>query len=109
MPKKTTHHVHTLLVSVGRKDGDGLPDGSFGASLLCFASGVSEDEAVRETVAVLKTAGMAPIEVTAHGTTEERRAEGEEIGEEEAKLMQRALDENAVIVVEVLPDFEGPH
>lgn len=105
---KKTHEVHTLVVTVGRKDGDGLPDGAFGAALLCFASGVSEDEAVRETVAVMKTAGMAPIEVVAHGTEAERRASGEEIGADEADLMKRALDENAVIVVEVVPDFDGP-
>ena len=28
-------HVYTLLVEVGRKPGDGLPDGSTGAGLLC--------------------------------------------------------------------------
>lgn len=97
--------VHTLLVQVGRKPGDGLPEGAVGAGLLCFAAGRSEDEAVRETVAVLKTAGLAPIEVTAYGTVRERRAEGQEIGPEEAALMQRALDENAVLVVEMVPDF----
>lgn len=104
---KRQHQVHTLVVTVGRKEGDGLPEGAHGAGILCFASGISEDEAVRETVAVMKTAGLAPIEVTAHGSVEERRAAGEEIGQEETALMQRALDENAVIVVEVVPDFEG--
>jgi hypothetical protein len=97
--------VYTLLVQVGRKAGDGLPDGAVGAGLLCFASGQSEDEAVREAVAVLKTAGLAPIEVTGYGTEAERRAEGHEIGPEETALMQRALDENAVLVVEMEPDF----
>lgn len=97
--------VYTLLVQVGRKAGDGLPENAVGAGLLCFAAGRSEDEAVRETVAVLKTAGLAPIEVTAYGTAEERRAGGQEISPEEAGLMQRAQAENAVIVVEMVPDF----
>ncbi|MEL7416252.1 MAG: hypothetical protein AAGJ92_10230, partial [Pseudomonadota bacterium] len=48
-PKKP-QQVYTLLVQIGRKDGDGLPDGATGAALMCFASGVDEAEAVRETV-----------------------------------------------------------
>ena len=53
--KNTSHQqVYTLLVQIGRKDGDGLPDGATGAALMCFASGVDEAEAVRETVATLK-------------------------------------------------------
>ncbi len=103
--KPNEPQVFTLLVQVGRKPDDGLPERAVGAGLLCFASGRSEDEAVRETVSVLKTAGLAPIEVTAYGTVEDRRAEGHEIGAEEAALMQRALDENAVLVVEMVPDF----
>ena len=103
----TKHQVYTLVVQVGRSDDDGLPEGSTGAGLMCFASGVDEAEAVRETVAVLKVAGMAPLDVTGHGTLEERLAEGHEIGPEERGLMQRALDENAVLVIEVTPFFEG--
>ena len=53
---KRPQQVFTLLVQVGRKDGDGLPAGSTGAGLLCYASGVDEAEAVRETVAILKQA-----------------------------------------------------
>ena len=45
---KRPHFVYTLLVEVGRKTGDGLPDGATGAALMCYASGVDEDEAVRE-------------------------------------------------------------
>lgn len=93
--------VYTLLVEVGRKPGDGLPEGAAGAGLLCYASGVDEAEAVRETVAVLKVAGMAPLDVTGHGTRAERAAAGEEIGEEEAALMDRAAEENAVVVASV--------
>lgn len=105
-PKRPTH-VYTLLVQVGRKDGDGLPDGSTGAGLLCFASGVDEAEAVRETVAVLKQADLNPLDVTGYGTRAEREAQGDEINGEERGLMDRALAENAVIVVQMTPFFDG--
>ncbi|MDU8910091.1 hypothetical protein [Aestuariicoccus sp. MJ-SS9] len=104
-PKKP-QAVYTLLVEVGRKTGDGLPDGATGAALMCFASGVDEAEAVRETVAILKQADMAPLDVTGYGTLEERQAQGHEIGAEEAELMERALAENAVIVAQVTPFFD---
>ncbi|MFM7445638.1 MAG: hypothetical protein ACKO2N_17305, partial [Tabrizicola sp.] len=45
--------VFSLIVEVGRKEGDGLPAKATGAALLCYASGVDEAEAVRETVAFL--------------------------------------------------------
>ncbi|WP_238368094.1 hypothetical protein [Mesobacterium pallidum] len=101
--KPRKQQVYTLLVEVGRKEGDGLPKGSTGAALMCFASGVDEAEAVRETVAVLKQADMAPLDVTGYGTLEEREEQGHEIGEDERALMQRALDENAVIVAQMTP------
>lgn len=97
--------VYTLLVEVGRAKDDGLPDGASGAALVCYSSGKDEDEAVRETVAILKQAGLAPIEVTGHGTVEERLAEGHEIPDEERALMDRALAENAVIVAQMEPLF----
>ncbi len=97
--------VYTLLVEVGRGADDGLPEGSTGAALVCYASGVDEAEAVRETVAILKQAGLAPIEVTGHGTLDERLEEGHEIPEEERALMDRALAENAVIVAQMEPLF----
>ena len=50
---KRPQKVFTLVVEVGRKPGDGLPDKSTGAALMCYASGVDEEEAVRETVAIL--------------------------------------------------------
>ncbi|TCM77811.1 hypothetical protein [Rhodovulum steppense] len=105
-PKKP-HHVYTLLVEVGRKPDDGLPEGATGAGLMCYASGVDEAEAVRETVTVLKQAGLAPLDVTGYGTAEERRAQGHEIDAEEAALMDRALAENAVIVAQMEPFFDG--
>jgi hypothetical protein len=98
--------VYTLVVEVGRKEGDGLPDGATGAALLCYASGVNEAEAVRETVAVLKQADLAPLDVSGYGTRKDREAAGEEIGEEDAALMARALEENAVIVVQMTPFFD---
>lgn len=100
---KRPQQVHTLLVQVGRKGGDGLPAGATGAGLLVYASGVDEAEAVRETVALLKTADMNPLDVTGYGTLEERLAAGETISTEERGLMQRALDENAVVVAQMTP------
>ena len=107
MKKTSRHEVYTLLVEVGRKAGDGLPDGSTGAALMCYASGVDEGEAVRETVAVLKQADLNPLDVTGYGTREERIAQGHEIDPEEEALMRRALDENAVIVAQMTPFFDG--
>ncbi|WP_299281358.1 hypothetical protein [uncultured Tateyamaria sp.] len=104
--KPSRQQVFTLLVQIGRKDGDGLPDGATGAALMCFASGVDEAEAVRETVALLKQADTAPLDVTGYGTLAEREAEGHEISDEERDLMARALAENAVIVAQVTPFFD---
>ncbi|MEM6618524.1 MAG: hypothetical protein AAF631_04400 [Pseudomonadota bacterium] len=104
--EKRQQQVFTLLVEVGRNAGDGLPDGATGAALMCYASGVDEAEAVRETVAVLKTADMAPLDVSGYGTLSERRAEGHDIAPEEEALMRRALDDNAVVVAQVTPFYE---
>ncbi len=104
--KKRPQRVYTLLVEVGRAPGDGLPKGSSGAALMCYASGVDEAEAVRETVAVLKQADMAPLDVSGYGTLEERQAAGHDIGEEETGLMQQALAQNSVIVAQVTPFFD---
>ena len=93
--------VYTLIVQVGRSPDDGLPDGATGAALLCYASGRDEDEAVRETVAVLRQADMAPLEVESLGSRTEREAAGEVIEPEDAALMDRALAENAVLVVDI--------
>jgi hypothetical protein len=101
--KPSRQQVYTLLVEVGRKEGDGLPPKSTGAALMIYASGVDEAEAVRETVAILKQADMAPLDVTGYGTLEERLADGQEIDAEERALMARALEENAVIVAQVTP------
>ena len=104
-PKKP-HQVYTLLVEVGRNAGDGLPAEATGAALMCYASGVDEAEAVRETVAILKQADLAPLDVSGYGTLEERLAEGHDISDEEQELMQRALDENSVIVAQMTPFYD---
>jgi len=104
--KASRQKVYTLLVELGRNPGDGLPEGATGAALMCYASGVNEAEAVRETVAVLKQADLAPLDVTGYGTLQEREAEGHDISDEERALMARALNENAVIVAQMTPFFE---
>ena len=98
--EKKPQEVYTLLVEVGRSANDGLPKGATGAALLCYASGRDEQEAVRETVQVLKTADLNPLDVTGYGSRADREAEGHEIGEDDLALMDRALAENAVIVAE---------
>lgn len=97
--------VYTLVVELGRRTGDGLPKGATGAGLVCYAAGHDEAEAVRETVAILKQAEMAPLDVTGYGTIEERLAEGYQIDDEERALMDRALAENSVIIAQMTPWF----
>jgi hypothetical protein len=105
--KPSRQQVYTLLVQVGRKDGDGLPDGATGGALMIYASGVDEAEAVRETVAILKQADLAPLDVTGYGTLDERLEQGHDINGEERDLMARALEENSVIVAQMTPFFDG--
>jgi len=104
--EKRPQQVYTLLVEVGRKSGDGLPEGATGAALMVYAAGVDEAEAVRETVAILKQADLAPLDVSGYGTLEERLAEGHDIEPEERGLMDRALAENAVIVAQMTPFWD---
>ncbi|MEZ5731044.1 MAG: hypothetical protein R3D97_01815 [Paracoccaceae bacterium] len=103
---KRPQQVFTLVIEVGRKKGDGLPKGATGAALMCYATGVDEAEAVREAVAVLKQADLAPLDVTGYGTAADREALGHDIGAEERALMDQALADNAVIVAEVTPFFD---
>ena len=100
--------VFTLVVQVGRSRDDGLPAGATGAGLLCYAAARDEEKAVRETVAVLRVAGMAPLDVTAYGTLDERLADEGDVAEEERRLMERALADNAVVVAEVTPFYDPP-
>lgn len=106
MTPRRPQSVYSLLVEVGRRRGDGLPKGATGAALMCFAAGVTEAEAVNETVAVLKRADMAPLDVSSYGTLQERQADGHDISDEEMALMQRARDENSVVVAQMTPFFD---
>ena len=103
---KRPQQVFTLLVEVGRCEGDGLPENASGAALMCYASGVDEAEAVRETVALLKQADLAPLDVTGYGSLDERLAEGHDISEDERELMSRALKENSVVVAQTTAFFD---
>lgn len=107
LKKKSRQQVFTLLIEVGRKTGDGLPQGATGAALMVYASGVDEAEAVRETVAILKQADMAPLDVSGYGTLDDRLAQGHDISDEERALMARALAENSVIVAQMTPFYEN--
>ncbi|MBL4812434.1 MAG: hypothetical protein JKX69_08815 [Rhodobacteraceae bacterium] len=103
---ESKQQVFTLLVEIGRSAEDGLPKGATGGALMCYSSGIDEAEAVRETVAVLKTAGLAPLDVSGYGTLDERLAEGHDIADEERKLMAQALEENSVIIAQMSPFFD---
>lgn len=98
LKRKTKQSVYTLLIEVGRKDGDGLPNDSTGAALMCYSSGVDEEEAVREVTTLVKKVGLAPLNITSYGSLDERLSEGHDISEDERGLIARAIDENAVIV-----------
>ena len=103
---KRVQQVYTLIVQVGRKANDGLPKHATGGALMLYASGVDEAEAVRESVAILKQADLAPLDVQGLGTLDERLKAGEEIDADERELMQRALDENSVVVAQMTPFYD---
>ena len=103
---KRKQEVYTLVVQLGRAPDDGLPDKATGGALIAYASGVDEAEAVRETVAILKQAGLAPLEVESQGSEAEQDAAKVEIGAEERELMHRALAENSVVVVQLTPFYD---
>ena len=92
----SAEEVHILMVEVGRTAGDGLPEGASGAALVCYCAAASEKEAVDATVAVLRDAGLAPLEVESWGTRDAPL--GPVDAAAEAALMDRAAAENAVIV-----------
>lgn len=106
MTEKRPQQVYTLVIEVGRKENDGLPPKATGAALICYASGVDEAEAVRETVAILKQADLAPLDVSGYGTLDERLKNGDEIDDEERTLMDRALAENSVVVAQMTPFYD---
>jgi hypothetical protein len=57
-------------------------------------------------VAILKQADMAPLDVTGYGSLAEREAQDHEIDAEERALMERALQENSVVVAQITPFFD---
>lgn len=103
---KRKQDVYTLLVQVGRKAGDGLPEAATGAALMCYASGIDEAEAVRETVALLKQADLAPLDVTGYGTLPQRQSAGHDVSEDEQRLMARALEENSVVIAQTTAFYD---
>ena len=99
--------VFTLLVQVGRTKDDGLPRASLGAGILCFTAAQTEEEAVHETVRLLKQADMNPLDVTGYGTLKERESDGQLLSDEEKGLMAQSKEENSVIIAQITPFFEN--
>ena len=100
-------HIFTLLVQVGRSKKDGLPVGCSGAGIVCYIAARTEDEAVRETVRLLKQADMNPLDVTGYGTIKERQFDDQQLSDEEKCLMAQAKEENSVIIAQITPFFEN--
>ena len=100
---KNQRAVYTLEINLVRSRDDGLPKKATGAILICYSTGITEDEAVSEAVATLRRLNMAPLNVVGYGSIQDRLEDGHEIDGEENNLMARALDENAVIVAYVMP------
>ncbi len=104
---KNKQIIFTLVAEVGRSKGDGLPKNASGAALMCYASGIDEAEAVRETIAVLKISGMSPLNVSGYGSIKERIDEGHDIEDHEYDLMEKAMKENSVVISQITPLFEN--
>ncbi len=92
--------VFTLMVELGRIAGDDFPEKSTGGAMVIFAPSTEEAIAVRETVQLLREAGLNPLEVTNYGTVNERRDEGYEFSSDEEELVEEALREDAMIIIE---------
>jgi len=71
-----------------------------GAAMLLFTPALEEEAAVRETVQLLREAGLNPLEVTNYGSIDERREEGYEFSDDELELAQEALEEGASVIIE---------
>lgn len=98
--------VYTLLADISRAPNDGLPEEATGASLVCYASASREEEAVHETSRVLKDASVSVLQISSYGNKEERLQDGHHLSEDELALMDRAVEENAVIVAQITPFFD---
>ena len=84
---KNQRAVYTLEINLGRSRDDGLPKKATGAILICYSTGISEDEAVREAVATLRRLNMAPLNVVGYGSIQDRLEDGHEIDDEENNLI----------------------
>ena len=63
--------------------------------------------AAAASAVVVKTRPRGPgLAERTYGTLDERLAEGHDIDEDEQELMQRALEENSVIVAQMTPFFD---
>ena len=91
------------LEYTGDKDGDRIPgDDEINVN---FLEGDGDFRSA-EAIDLLKQADVAPLDVTGYGTLDERMAEGHDISDDERALIQRALDENSVIIAQMTPLFD---
>ena len=88
--------VFTLIVSLGRKEDDGLPDAATGGAMMLYAPGRDEKEAVNDAVRLLRDAGLNVLEVSSEGTETERGP----LEPDELALIAKARAENSVVVVQ---------
>lgn len=95
--------VYTLIATLGRKKGDGLPQKASGGAMMLFAPGEDEKQAVNDAVRLLRDAGLNVLEVSSEGTEAERN-----ISEDERSLMDQARMENNVLVVQTEAFFGDP-
>ena len=64
---KRAQQVFTLVVEVGRKTDDGLPEGATGAGLMVYASGVEETPGGKGTRAGPQGGGRGAAEMAGGG------------------------------------------
>ncbi|MEL7216517.1 MAG: hypothetical protein AAGJ96_11370 [Pseudomonadota bacterium] len=95
--------VYTLVATLGRREGDGLPERATGGGMMLYAPGRDEKEAVNDAARLLKEAGLNVLELGSEGTEAERG----DISDEERALMEQARAENSVVVVQTEAFYEG--
>ena len=107
--KISRQQVYTLLVSDRSQRGwTASLKVQTGAALMIYASGVDEAEAVRENCRHLEAGGYraAGCHRLRYAGRNARKKATRSVKKKLA-LMQRALEENAVIVAQMTPFFEG--
>ena len=95
--------VYTLVATLGRCEGDGLPEHATGGGMMLYAPGRDEKEAVNDAARLLKQAGLNVLELGSEGAEAERG----DISEEERELIAQARAENSVVVVQTEVFYEG--